>query len=149
MTEIEREADGGVRMTDDVAPPQQNVDLSTPLAPYAVDDATVGAGLEVATRSQWDYARRRFFRHRLAMLGLIGLIIIFGAGIFAGHVAQYSSSEIDLNNILSGPTVAGHHWFGTDNIGRDYFSRVVFGIRTSLEVGVVVAIVSSIVGLII
>jgi ABC-type dipeptide/oligopeptide/nickel transport system permease subunit len=149
MTEIEREADGGVRMTDDVAPPQQNVDLSTPLAPYAVDDATVGAGLEVATRSQWDYARRRFFRHRLAMLGLIGLIIIFGAGIFAGHVAQYSSSEIDLNNILSGPTVAGHHWFGTDNIGRDYFSRVVFGIRTSLEVGVVVAIVSSIVGLVV
>jgi peptide/nickel transport system permease protein len=149
MTETEHEADGGVRVTDDVAPPQQNVDLSTPMAPYAVEDATVVAGLEVQTRSQWDYARRRFFRHRLAMLGLVGLVIIFGAGIFAGHVAQYSFEEIDLNNILQGPTTQGHHWFGTDNIGRDYFSRVVFGIRTSLEVGVVVALVSSFVGLVV
>jgi ABC-type dipeptide/oligopeptide/nickel transport system permease subunit len=149
MTETEREPGGGLRMTDDVAPPQQNVDLSTPIAPYAVDDATVAAGLEVQTRSQWDYARRRFLRHRLAMLGLLGLIVIFGAGIFAGHVAQYSFEEIDLNNILHAPELKGHHWFGTDNIGRDYFSRVVFGIRTSLEVGVVVALVSSFIGLII
>ena len=43
----------------------------------------------------------------------------------------------------------GHHFFGTDNIGRDYFSRVVWGIRTSEEVGLVVAAVSSIVGLIV
>ena len=149
MTELEREADGTVHVSDNVAP-TQNPDLSTPQVPYEIaDDATVAAGLEVATRSQWDYARRRFLRHRLAMLGLIGLIIIFGAGIFAGHVAQYSFEEIDLNNILHGPTTQGHHWFGTDNIGRDYFSRVVFGIRTSLEVGVVVAISSSIFGLIV
>jgi peptide/nickel transport system permease protein len=148
MTDLEREPGGGVRVSDDVAP-TQNVDLATPQVPYAITDETVVAGLEVQTRSQWDYARRRFFRHRLAMLGLVGLVIIFGAGIFAGHVAQYSFEEIDLNNILQGPTTHGHHWFGTDNIGRDYFSRVVFGIRTSLEVGVVVALVSSIVGLIV
>jgi peptide/nickel transport system permease protein len=148
MTDLEREAGGGVRVSDDVAP-TQNVDLSTPQIPYAIADETVAAGLEVQARSQWDYARRRFFRHRLAMLGLVGLVIIFGAGIFAGHVAQYSFEEIDLNNILQGPTTQGHHWFGTDNIGRDYFSRVVFGIRTSLEVGVVVALVSSFVGLVV
>jgi len=149
MTELEREADGTVRVSDNVAP-TQNPDLATPQVPYEIaDDATVAAGLEIQTRSQWDYARRRFFRHRLAMLGLIGLIIIFGAGIFAGHVAQYSFEEIDLNNILHAPTLQGKHWFGTDNIGRDYFSRVVFGIRTSLEVGVVVAITSSIFGLIV
>jgi len=150
MTEIEplKPEARDVHVTDDVAPPEQNVDLMKPTAPYGID-ATVAAGLELETRSQWDYARRRFFRHRLALIGLLGLVIIFGAGIFAGHVAQYSSTEIDLNNILHAPETIGKHWFGTDNIGRDYFSRVVFGIRTSMEVGVVVALVSSIIGLIV
>ena len=114
-----------------------------------VVDATVEAGLELKVRSQWSYARMRFLRHRLAMLGLLGLVILFGAGAFANYVAPYSYSEIDLNNILHGPTTVAHHYFGTDEIGRDYFSRVIWGIRTSEEVGVFVAIVSSFVGLII
>jgi ABC-type dipeptide/oligopeptide/nickel transport system permease subunit len=147
MTEIEPKP-GELRLNDNVAPPEQNVDLSTPPAPYGVDD-TVAAGLELRTRTQWDYARRRFFRHRLALVGLLGTLVIFGAGIFANFVAPYSFSEIDLNNILSAPTTVGKHFFGTDNIGRDYFSRVVWGIRTSEEVGVVVAVVSSMVGMIV
>jgi peptide/nickel transport system permease protein len=148
MTEIEPfppEANE-LRLNENVAPPEQNVDLGRPTAPYGID-ATIAAGLEVRTRSQWDYARRRFFRHRLAMLGLLGLAVIFGAGIFANYVAPYSFSEIDLNNILHGPTTLGKHYFGTDEIGRDYFSRVIFGIRTSEEVGVFVAFVSSVMGI--
>ena len=112
-------------------------------------DSTVEAGLELKVRSQWDYARRRFLRHRLAMLGLVVLIVVFGAGIFANHIAPYSFSEIDLNNIIAPPTTAGHHFFGTDAIGRDYFSRVIYGIRTSEEVGLFVAFLSSVIGLII
>jgi ABC-type dipeptide/oligopeptide/nickel transport system permease subunit len=114
-----------------------------------VVDATVEAGLELKVRSQWSYARMRFLRHRLAMFGLLGLVILFGAGAFANYVAPYSYSEIDLNNILHAPTTIGHHYFGTDEIGRDYFSRVIWGIRTSEEVGVFVAVVSSIFGLIV
>jgi len=120
---------------------------ASPIEPLA--GSTVEAGLEVHARSQWSYARRRFLRHRLAMLGLLGLIVVFGAGIFANYVAPYSYTEIDLNNILAPPTLAGHHFFGTDEIGRDYFSRVIWGIRTSEEVGVFVAVVSSILGLIV
>lgn len=112
-------------------------------------DATVEAGLELKARSQWSYARKRFLRHRLAMGGLIALVIIFGAGIFAQHIAPYSFDQIDLNNVLSPPTTAGHHYFGTDEIGRDFFSRVVYGIRTSEEVGVLVALLSSVIGLVI
>ena len=112
-------------------------------------DSTVEAGLELKVRSQWDYARRRFLRHRLAMGGLVGLVIIFGAGIFANYIAPYSFDGIDLNNILAAPTTAGHHFFGTDEIGRDYFSRVIYGIRTSEEVGVFVAVLSSLIGLVI
>jgi ABC-type dipeptide/oligopeptide/nickel transport system permease subunit len=147
MTEIEP-SPKPLQLNENVAPVEQPVQPGMIPAPYGID-AAVAAGLEIKSRSQWDYARRRFFRHRLAMVGLVGLVIIFGAGIFANFVAPYSFSEIDLNNILSPPTTHAHHFFGTDSIGRDYFSRVVWGIRTSMEVGIVVAVISSIVGLII
>jgi len=122
---------------------------SAPSTPPGLSDTTVEAGLEIKVRSQWDYARSRFLRHRLAMAGLIGLIILFGAGIFANFIAPYSYEQIDLNNILAPPTLAGHHFFGTDEIGRDYFSRVIWGIRTSEEVGILVAVMSTFIGLVV
>ena len=128
--------------SEQVAPVEQAIDGMLP-APAGLFDSTIEAGLEIKARSQWSYARRRFLRHRLAMVGLIGLVIIFGAGIFANFVAPYSYSAIDLNNILHPPTTTAHHFFGTDEIGRDYFSRVIWGIRTSEEVGVFVAATSS------
>jgi ABC-type dipeptide/oligopeptide/nickel transport system permease subunit len=127
---------------------EQSIDGHLP-APVGVIDTAAAAGLELKARSQWSYARKRFLRHRLAMAGLVILIIIFGSGVFANFIAPYSFSEIDLNNILKAPTIAGQHYFGTDEIGRDSFSRVIYGIRTSEEVGLFVAAVSSIVGLII
>jgi ABC-type dipeptide/oligopeptide/nickel transport system permease subunit len=127
---------------------EQSIDAHLP-APVGVIDTAAAAGLELKARSQWSYARKRFLRHRLAMAGMLLLIIIFGSGVFANFIAPYSFSEIDLNNILAAPTIAGHHYFGTDEIGRDSFSRVIYGIRTSEEVGLFVAVVSSIVGLII
>jgi ABC-type dipeptide/oligopeptide/nickel transport system permease subunit len=112
-------------------------------------DSTVEAGLEMKARSQWSYARTRFLRHRLAMGGLAGLVILFGAGIFANYLAPYPVDAIDLTRVLQAPTSVGNHWFGTDEIGRDYLSRVLYGIRTSEEVGFFVAVVSSIIGLVI
>jgi len=112
-------------------------------------DSTVAAGLEIKVRSQWSYARTRFLRHRLAMGSLVVLVFVFGVGAFANLVAPYSYSVLDLTNILHPPTTEAHHFFGTDEIGRDYFSRVIYGIRTSEEVGVFVAVLSSIIGLII
>ena len=112
-------------------------------------DATVEAGLEIKARSQWSYARSRFLRHRLAMGGLVGLVIFFGAGIFANYLAQYPVDLPNLALIMHSPTTAGHHFFGTDEIGRDFLSRTLFGIRTSEEVGFFVAVVSSILGLVV
>jgi ABC-type dipeptide/oligopeptide/nickel transport system permease subunit len=135
-----------VQLGKPVAPLQQTIDGIVP-APEGLEDSAVGAGLEITARSQWSYARRRFLRHRLAMAALILLIIIFGAGIFANFIAPYSFDQIDLTHTLAGPTTAGHHFFGTDEIGRDFFSRVIYGIRTSEEVGVFVAFASSLIGL--
>jgi ABC-type dipeptide/oligopeptide/nickel transport system permease subunit len=108
---------------------------------------TQAAGLQLKVRSQWSYARMRFFRHRLALLGLFGLVVIFGAGIFANYIAPYGYAQIDLANILQGPSHA--HYFGTDALGRDEYTRVLWGIRTSMEVGVFVAVISTFVGLIV
>jgi ABC-type dipeptide/oligopeptide/nickel transport system permease subunit len=122
-------------------------DITQPPAVGGYVDSTVEAGLELKARSQWSYARHRFFRHRLAMAGLCGLVIIFGAGILANWVAPYSFDQIDLAHTFQDPTLTAHHFFGTDEIGRDFFSRTIYGIRTSLEVGVFVAVVSSLIGL--
>ncbi len=127
--------------------PDAGIDTAVGMDPGI--DSTAAAGLELQVRSQWSYARMRFLRHRLAVAGLIGLIIIFGAGIFANFVAPYSYAAIDYTNTLHPPTTINQHYFGTDGVGADEFSRVIWGIRTSLEVGVFVAVISSIIGLII
>src|SRR5580765_3406025 len=97
-------------------------------------------GLEVEARSQWEFARRRFFRHRLALV----LLLIFGAGLFANFLAPYSYQQINLNALSAKPSV--HHLFGTDSAGRDSLSRVLYGIRTSARVGILVGILSTLIG---
>src|SRR6266702_1742192 len=85
------------------------------LAPMAGLETTFEAGLQFKVRSQWSYARMRFFRHRLALLGLFGLAIIFGAGIFANFIAPGGFAKINLNNFqyLAHPSM--NHYFGTDD----------------------------------
>jgi ABC-type dipeptide/oligopeptide/nickel transport system permease subunit len=103
-------------------------------------------GLAIKARSQWSYALRRFLRHRLAVGSLIVLLGIFGAGIFANHIASYQYDQIDLINFQTGPTFNDEHFFGTDVIGRDYFTRVLYGIRTSARVALIVSLVSTFIG---
>jgi len=101
-------------------------------------------GLELKARSQWAFARRRFFRHRLAMVSLIVLLTVFAAGAFANFVAPYNYSDVNLDSLTQAPSA--HHLFGTDQAGRDYFSRTLFGIRTSARVALLVGFLSTILG---
>ena len=103
-------------------------------------------GLEVVARSQWQLARRRFFRHKLAVGSLIVLLLIVLVGVFAEQIAPYSFREQSPLEARMAPTFEGQHYFGTDVLGRDYFSRTVFGIRTSLYVAGVVALLSTLIG---
>lgn len=84
---------------------------------------------------------------RLAYIGFViaGLFIL--AAIFAPFIATHDVTVQDLAMRYIPPSA--EHWFGTDGLGRDVFSRVVFGARISLEVGITVVIVSSIFGTII
>ena len=107
---------------------------------------TYDAGVEPKARSQWAYARLRFFRHKMAVISLVVLILIGLVAIFAEQVAPYGYDELDLFNTTSPPTLEDKHLFGTDLLGRDYLSRVIFGLRTSLWVALFVAFLSTTIG---
>ncbi len=102
------------------------------------------SGVEVKARSQWAYARMRFFRHRLAVGSVVVLILVALVAIFAKWVAPYGFNDQDYLIIAQGPS--WDHPFGTDLLGRDYLSRVIYGLRTSLWVAFFVAIVSTAIG---
>jgi peptide/nickel transport system permease protein len=80
-------------------------------------------------------AMRRFFRHRLALFGLVLLILMVVPAIFAPLVAPYNPAAQDLVNFRQGPS--RDHWLGTDGFGRDVLSRLIYGARPSLSVGII------------
>lgn len=86
-------------------------------------------------------------RNWLATAGVILVVVFAVFAIFAPLIAPQSPSHIELKGRLAGPSVA--HWLGTDELGRDIFSRVIFGAQISMLVGASVVAVSLLVGLII
>ena len=129
------------------------VDPSVAAAPISADaELAYEAGVELKARSQWSYARIRFFRHKAAVVSLVILILFALVAIFAKQLAPYGFDEIDLEHIdpvtglAHAPTLAGHHYLGTDQLGRDYLSRIIYGIRTSLWVAVFVALLATAIG---
>src|SRR5579884_2002660 len=90
---------------------------------------------------------RALLRNRLAAFGvtLVCLLVIFA--LFAPIIAQRNPAQLDLATRLEGPTRA--HWFGTDELGRDIFSRVIYGARISMLVGISVVAGSLLLGLLI
>lgn len=83
-------------------------------------------------------------RHRLAVVGLTIIALMVLMAVFAPLLAPYSPYHQDLYAVLAPPTAA--HWLGTDNLGRDLLSRVLYGARVSLLVGVVSTVLSSVIG---
>jgi peptide/nickel transport system permease protein len=78
---------------------------------------------------------KRFFSHRLAMIGAVIIVFLSICAILAPVLAPHDPNAIDLRKISQPPS--WDHWFGTDKVGRDILSRVLFGARVSLSVGVV------------
>ena len=89
-------------------------------------------------------AWRRFARDRLAIVGLIALAVIGAAAVGAPSLARYAPDEVDMANLDAAP--GGSHWFGTDDLGRDEFSRALHAGRVSLSIGVFSAAVAAFVG---
>ena len=112
------------------------------------DDMTLR---EVKGRSPWADARRRFVRNKASLGGLIALILIAIIALFGDSIAVWSNEEIDFNVMgqaydLGRPSIENGHYFGTDDLGRDLYSRTLQGTRISLMVGIVGSLIAVVVG---
>jgi len=88
---------------------------------------------------------RAVLKHKLSRAGIIIIITFVLMAIFSPLLAPYDPNEQDLYNVLSGPSKA--HWLGTDNVGRDLLSRVIYGSRISMMVALFATMVSTISGI--
>jgi ABC-type dipeptide/oligopeptide/nickel transport system permease subunit len=106
-------------------------------------------GLAVESSSPAKLAFRRYLRHRAAMVATVVLLLIALAVIFAPLIAPYTPNErvgdqrVSNVQLLSPST---KYYFGTDSIGRDLFSRILWGGRASLFIGLAVALASGLIG---
>jgi peptide/nickel transport system permease protein len=94
--------------------------------------------------SYWQDVRKRFFGNKISIVGLAILVSLILAGIIGPFISGWKYDDLGPD-ILVGPGSNGH-WLGTDDLGRDIFTRVTFGIRLSLTVAIVVTVISVFVG---
>ena len=89
----------------------------------------------------------RFRKNKLALFGLFLVVSLVVIAILAGLIAPYDPIQISLKESLKSPSLA--HLMGTDVLGRDIFSRIIYGARASLIIGVVATSISLIIGVIV
>jgi peptide/nickel transport system permease protein len=106
--------------------------------------ATVDSGAAEPVAPARGRALRRLLRNPLAMTGLVVVVLAVLAALLANLVAPYAPDQADFAAALQPPS--GAHWFGTDELGRDQLSRVLFGLRVSLLVAVLAIAISFVVG---
>jgi ABC-type dipeptide/oligopeptide/nickel transport system permease subunit len=100
--------------------------------------------MNLEAEGRWARARRRFMRHRLAVASLLILTVMFTVGFLASHLASYGYEEVNINALSSGPSWA--HPFGTDQVGRDYLSRTLYGLRTEAETALLIGFFGTLIG---
>jgi peptide/nickel transport system permease protein len=90
---------------------------------------------DVKSRGFWRTTLTRLVSHPLGLFGAVIVLLLIFVALFGPTIAPYDPNAIDFSNRFSPPTV--NHFFGTDDFGRDIFSRVLYGARISLLVGVI------------
>ncbi|MBD2104041.1 ABC transporter permease [Leptolyngbya sp. FACHB-261] len=106
--------------------------------------AQQGVALPIIPLSPSRKALQTLLRNPIAVVGGLILLLFILIALFAPPIAPYGYETTDLANRLSPPN--SRHWFGTDDLGRDTFSRVVYGSRVSLQVGVFAVLGASALG---
>ena len=106
---------------------------------------TLGSTDAPARAGPWRRAWRRLLRRRAAMVGLVLVVGFIAMALLAPWIAPYDPIATSWSAIRQAPSAA--HWFGTDDIGRDVLSRVIFGTQASLLAGVVSVSISLMLGI--
>src|SRR6478672_10427700 len=102
-----------------------------------------GGGVEVKHRAYWWDVLVRLVRQKpLGLFGAIVVLVMIFAAIFAPVISPYDYKEIVGSERLKAPSA--QYYMGTDNLGRDMFSRIVYGARISLRVGFSAVLISTI-----
>jgi len=94
--------------------------------------------------SYWIVVWGRFKRHRVAYAGFFFFVFLLLLVLFGPHIAPYELDQVSLGERMRGPSLA--HWFGTDELGRDTWVRIMHGGRVSLAVGLIVGLITVVVG---
>jgi ABC-type dipeptide/oligopeptide/nickel transport system permease subunit len=116
----------------------------------AEGEPPLGAGPEreftVEARSQWKMVARRFLRHKLAMISLLVLLAVTLISFVGARLWKYSYKDLTSD---ASQAPSWDHPFGTDQLGRDYFAQVLHGAQKSLLIAVIVALLSTTIGVLI
>jgi len=107
----------------------------------SIKEQKAGTAQKRKKNSMMRIMMRRLRKNRLAMLGLAILIVIVLLAVFAPYISPYDYSKTDFSSTFQGPSAA--HWFGTDELGRDIFSRLLYGARYSLSIGLTTVAISA------
>ena len=92
----------------------------------------------------WQTCWKRMKKDKLAMFGIVVIVVMAILAIFGPMLCPYSYDDADFMALLQGPSLK--HWFGTDGLGRDVFVRTLYGARISLTIGFVAAIINMVIG---
>ena len=95
--------------------------------------------------SQFWLTLGRLKRNHLAMVGLVIIVMMIVLALLAPYISPYSYEAADFKNRYATPSA--EHWFGTDELGRDIFSRLLYGSRYSLRIGLISVAISAIGGI--
>jgi peptide/nickel transport system permease protein len=105
----------------------------------------------VKPEGQWEIVFRRFRKHRLAVLSMVVLIVIFVASLLAPIIAPYPRDDINITRrfvpAMTADANGNLHIGGTDHLGRDVFTRLLYGARVTLTVALIVATLSTLIGM--
>jgi ABC-type dipeptide/oligopeptide/nickel transport system permease subunit len=105
--------------------------------------------LEADTKTRTKYSERRrvvkvFFGRKVAVVGLVIIVLLVLTAIFADWLAPYDPNEVNFSVKFQQPNP--DHWLGTDSVGRDILSRIIYGSRTSLMVGIGAVGIAALIG---
>ena len=106
----------------------------------AEEDAATPA-TEPETLGRGRIVLRRFLRRRLAVAGLVILVLMFALAFIGPYLSSWSYTDKDYENFLTGPSAT--HWFGTTQIGSDVYAQTLRGLQKSLIIGLLAAVLST------